>query len=478
METNSTPAKPQLTTWVTLLATASLVDASLHWHDSPYDFFLLGFCALIQLGILNRYAVPLTACFLVVSTAVIASGVPDLDNNLMVTLFFHIPLLCAIAFEVILNFRRLDGEEVFQSLKPLLRYLVAIIYCFAGFHKLNSDFLNPSVSCSRWALETIGRTYLGHSVALGPGMVRLASMGALILELGGGLLLFIETLQTTGVCLVLAIHFTVCLLDFTDFAAIMVAGLFAFVSEDFWTWLSQDGQWDRKAGVPKLVSVYAGIQIAVALMMVFTRFFSLSYRRIFIARALIYLAGLAALAWGAIRFRTTGRGPVCGASMSRNQFHAHQWAFVGLLAYQGMTPYLGLGTTGTFSMFSNLTTENGRSNHLLIGPGALRFWPLQDDIVWIRTIDPRVQYDYARQSSREPLSGQGLPAIEFRKAVRKWRLRGLRHIQVEYTYHGTNFVSRDITRDPAWNFPERSLAMEALSFRPVQQDGSANRCRW
>lgn len=55
------------------------------------------------------------------------------------------------------------------------------------------------------------------------------------------------------------------------------------------------------------------------------------------------------------------------------------WLFVALLIFNGMTPYLGLKTETSFTMFSNLRTEGGRNNHLF-----MPFIPLanyQDDLL-------------------------------------------------------------------------------------------------
>ncbi|MGI8624212.1 MAG: hypothetical protein ACR2NB_12190, partial [Solirubrobacteraceae bacterium] len=66
---------------------------------------------------------------------------------------------------------------------------------------------------------------------------------------------------------------------------------------------------------------------------------------------------------------------------------------VGLLALvlNAASPYLGLKTEATFAMFSNLQTEPGHWNHLLL-PERLRIFDAQDDLVRIvRSSDPRLE---------------------------------------------------------------------------------------
>ena len=46
--------------------------------------------------------------------------------------------------------------ELYQTLTPAVRISAAIFYFFTFFHKLNNDFLNPSVSCAvRFFEETL-----------------------------------------------------------------------------------------------------------------------------------------------------------------------------------------------------------------------------------------------------------------------------------------------------------------------------------
>ncbi|MEL6263995.1 MAG: hypothetical protein AAFR12_23415, partial [Cyanobacteria bacterium J06626_6] len=77
----------------------------------------------------------------------------------------------------------------------------------------------------------------------------------------------------------------------------------------------------------------------------------------------------------------------------------------------GLSPYLGLRTAGTFSMFSNLKTEGEYSNHFLLGQNQLKLWGYQEDVVEVLEIDDetaRLGHKY------RPLKGYKLPVVEFR----------------------------------------------------------------
>lgn len=58
------------------------------------------------------------------------------------------------------------------------------------------------------------------------------------------------------------------------------------------------------------------------------------------------------------------------------------WVIIALVFFNGMTPYLGLKTGVAYTMFSNLRTEVGYENHLLV-PAWLRIFDLQQEPVRI-----------------------------------------------------------------------------------------------
>ena len=92
---------------------------------------------------------------------------------------------------------------------------------------------------------------------------------------------------------------------------------------------------------------------------------------------------------------------------------------LGLLLF-GLTSYFGLRTAGNFSMYSNLRTEAGRSNHLVLGDNQLKWASYQDDVV--RIVDIGNGAKIRRYLNRwGKLEGNLLPLVEFRKLLLKWR---------------------------------------------------------
>ncbi len=144
-----------------------------------------------------------------------------------------------------------------------------------------------------------------------------------------------------------------------------------------------------------------------------------------------------------------------------------------ILLLWGMTSYLGLRTTGNFSMFSNLRTEGPTSNHIILGSNPIKVWDYQEDRVRIIDIDDeaaKVGHHY------DPLNGNSLPVVEFRKLVTMWRESG-RKITLTYEYQSDTVQTQDIANDKNWDTAGRNWETFWLDFRPTQESGP-NVCRW
>jgi hypothetical protein len=137
-----------------------------------------------------------------------------------------------------------------------------------------------------------------------------------------------------------------------------------------------------------------------------------------------------------------------------------------LLVANGVGPYLGLRTETSFSMFSNLQTENGRSNHLVV-PASIQVTDWQRDLVEIVASNVP-ELDALRQN------GLLLPFLDLRRR----RSEGGASFCVTFRRHGA-VATFDAAR------PETHAAIPTLSwiacrylyFRPVERDPARVKCR-
>jgi hypothetical protein len=145
------------------------------------------------------------------------------------------------------------------------------------------------------------------------------------------------------------------------------------------------------------------------------------------------------------------------------------FVFPVLLLLFGMTSYVGLGTAGNFSMFSNLRSEGNSSNHLLLGNNPIKVWNYQEDVVRFIEIDD----DFGDSVT---LRGRELPVIEFRKWIYEWTRAGY-EVPITFEYRGRIYSTKDIVKDPVWGTDERNWEMVLMDFRVIQPHGP-NECRW
>lgn len=91
---------------------------------------------------------------------------------------------------------------------------------------------------------------------------------------------------------------------------------------------------------------------------------------------------------------------------------------------------------------------------------------------FIRIDDQRARIGYQYQ----PLEGNQLPAVEFRKLVYLWTRAGAT-VPMTFEYRGRIHSTEDIANDRVWRTGARNWEMALLDFRSIQTEGR-NRCRW
>jgi hypothetical protein len=129
---------------------------------------------------------------------------------------------------------------------------------------------------------------------------------------------------------------------------------------------------------------------------------------------------------------------------------------VALLVVNVMSPYIGLKTTSSFTMFSNLGTEGGATNHMFIP--RLSLFGYQDDVIQpIQSSNPVLTQHIS--------NGEWLTYHEFRRILQADPHASVTFSRagVEYRLDTANEVS-DLIRLP-W------LESKLLHFRSIPADG-------
>jgi hypothetical protein len=168
------------------------------------------------------------------------------------------------------------------------------------------------------------------------------------------------------------------------------------------------------------------------------------------------------------------------------------WVIPAIALANGATPYMGLKTVANYSMFSNLRTEGGATNHLIVPARGFALASYQDDLARVgfvrRTKPPAWPFSvrlrggdrWVRRNSRwvSELPGVRVPFVEVRRTLQLWREIGFTAVSIGYERGGAwrmvedAFADKELMRPmPLW---ERTL----MAFRAVDEDGVPSSCRW
>ena len=373
---------------------------------------------------------------------------PFISNHWLFTGLVNLTLLQAYA-RLAWSGRTFTVEPgtLYRTFAPIVRLELIILYFFAVFHKLNADFLDPQISCAV------------HFYAAQLQSLPFALAGAipiyltLAVEAAIPLLLCWPPTRNAGILLGLLFHAAVGfnpISEFYNFSSMIFALLFLFSS------LRLDAGWPtRRLRVPlrwadmpfsskSLLTV--GAALVGLVLLAFLNDLVTAPAELVLPLWGLYSAGLILL------FVLLPK-----ASPARPAFSFRPWPvlLVPLLTgLNGCSPYLGLKTETAFAMYSNLRTEGGQSNHLLV-PAGVQLFGFQRDLIKIKDSSSGFLASLARRKLM-------LPFFEVRAVLQQ-------HPNTSLTYerHAAPSASPSAQLRQPIPWPLRKL----LYFRPVALNG-------
>jgi hypothetical protein len=137
-----------------------------------------------------------------------------------------------------------------------------------------------------------------------------------------------------------------------------------------------------------------------------------------------------------------------------------------------------LKTVASYSMFSNLHTEGGETNHLLRMVNALQVLPYERDVVTVVNVSAPRGSDVRAAGWMRERPPQVVPWLELRRVAALWRDVGLTGVRVEYIRDGAPHIVEDAEADPELSAPMPWWQRKLLAFRAVDSGSGADRCRW
>jgi hypothetical protein len=477
-----------LTVFVFLWACQALVHQEFYqiWIRPPmisgWILTLAAVCVLLRPRAMLWFAVMLAA-----SITYNVSKWPFVVNHILVESLVDFTILAALGWTL---FRRgvppgplleLDprtADEVYARFAPVLRGMVIVMYAFAFVAKLNSDFLDANVSCTA---VMYGRDIL-HIFPFAPDThwARVASLwGTIAIEASIPALLCFRRTRVAAIAIGLPFHLMLGLIGHRTFSGLVYAAYFLFVDRRF---LGALGFWSerigRRLGVESTRrALTAARWLVPAAITTLVAFATMGISQIGIGPLRLPLDRIPILVWilwsllmMSVYFRgivsPADRTVPTGSPEIRPASPGVLWGMVGVVFLNGMNPYVGLKTETAFTMYSNLRTEGGGTNHLFM-PSSLKIAGFQEDLVEVLDSDnPRL---------REFAGGNYLLTyFEFRRLASG--IQG--DFTVGYLRNGDkrSFVRKDgVASDPELVQPHPVLLAKLLYFRPVRKNNDG-RC--
>lgn len=421
--------------------------------------------ALAAASLARPASMRLFLAYVAVDLAALARASPRLPNHILVTALVDAAILASFAGAAA---RGLRGQDLVRragsDCAAAARLVTLVLYGYAVFHKLNTSHLDPAVSCSAMMYRDLAAAlpFLPDG-----GGASVAAIGLVIAaEAAIPALLVVRRTAVVGVVAGMAFHLLLGAhpaRGVYSFSATMIALLWLFVPEERALRFRAPRGWrPTVAALGFLVAAgYVAVQIARTRGAYDVR---VHERNLGAGQALWAVLALATLATLAVELRRTrGAPPAARGAL----VPAARWLLaIPILAFaNGLCPYLGLKTESSFAMFSNLATERGRTNHLLV-PASVQVTPwLRDTVEVVWCSRPDVQ--------RLAADGYAFPFMY----LRLLRTRQPEGLVVTFVRDG-----RQITFDAAR--PEThavlpmtsSLVSKLCQFRPVDTSPRV-RCR-
>ena len=336
---------------------------------------------------------------------------PNIDNHWFFCMFISATIAVVLVAQVLRDrgVPRTIPADAIEVMAPPIRMLVISMYLLAVFHKLNTDFFNPEISC---AIDFYRRAIRNESwlpLPLNPsrGLRELIISGVVLLEFLPAMFLLWRRTWFVGLVCGVAFHLSTGLF-MRHFPTIMFCLYAWFVPADvFHRVVSAWEAWLRKMTRGR-IGIVGAVQIATLLWAAWTliilvdrypqrpQMHSLqisAYRALLRSWDVVALVSFLAFAAVVVRAKDYRR-------FEPHPLWNRAWPLYGiviLFAANGLSPYLGLKDHPCMVMWSNLYMKNGHSNHILVPAGALTVFPYMDDMVEIRATNvPRWHNRYVR----------------------------------------------------------------------------------
>ena len=373
---------------------------------------------------------------------------PRLANHANIEFFIAILILSIFVYKIIYPKLKIAPDLIAW----IFRISVVTIYFYSGFHKLNTDYFNPCVSCVNKVNEYIIGNLTGTDFKISENISRFFQYTSIVMEMLIPFGLFWKVTRKMTALLLLFFHFYLNLAVYSDFGALAVFLIIGCVL-DFESRTIHDK-------ISKAIRYY----IFFTLLTFGVKLILIKYK--FNPYYLGFIQGLFFNLGGVIffyHFFTNFKDK--SYSINKRHLFILSTCFI-LISFWTLRTYIGLGNSGNFTMFSNLVTEETASNHLLIDTRKTKIFNFEEDNVIILKIHESFR--------KERLEGIKIPVSEFKFLCKKWTSSSRIKLNCTLVYKNDTIVIDDLRKS---EFAKTQWWNRYLYFRKIQTEGP-NKCRW
>jgi hypothetical protein len=462
--------------FILLYISAYYLHESSEWINiisSSFSLIILILCLLT-----SKYRNILFIIFLFFSSYFIFDKYPRVANHSTLIFFVNIYLLFSLLTRKLLQ---KDKLIINNNDFLVLRWSLIIVYFFAGFHKLNYDFLFSVNSCANWFHNKLFYLLTDQIIKPYPDFIYLISpIIIVILEITESIALMFKRTQLIALCSFVLFHFYLSLGGFVDFASVCFSLMVAFIpSKDFekYRYIFSQNINLIFVKVDQLCFYVIGI-ILIGLIVYMERTFNIlqtnNHRYIILISGLLFIINFIYFTLFFMKKLYAEKIFVWDSENLFFKIPIQVYTFIILLLVQGSQNYLGLSTAGTFSMFSNLRTEGGSSNHILLKNNPLEIFPFQKDLVYIDKIDPPY---YTINYTTTNIKNKVIPRVVFEEYLYNIKKLEIPKLDITLEYNTGKYLEKNILYNSSWTPHELELKHKILYFRQVHL-GNDVQCVW
>ena len=352
-------------------------------------------------------------------------GLPSSGASNHWTTHFFVSLSLCASFALLALKRRpftIDAREWLRLFRPVVCLLVMALYLFASLHKLNSRYMSEHGAAPKMYLEIVGGEGMSAFAPLLPtdaGFLALLPALSVLTELAIPVLLLFRRTRLAAMLLGMIFHTALSLRAYpyvTDFPLLLGAAFVLFLPEAAIALINASllDRWRRSAFYEPVKRL---IIPALLLALIFVpALFALpardtvtwfTFANLMAAHWALYAAAyVAILVFLIVKLRG---GDYVSSPLIWRRAHIPLMPIIALTVFVGLSPYLGLKTAGAFTMFSQLETEGGHTNHFFM-PLELQLFDYQKQVCVIETTAADIPVTAA--------TGELLTWFQFRKLTR------------------------------------------------------------